>query len=77
MKISKITLNQLYVIRFYQQLFEAEGETVGMVFFSFNAIKSIKMSFNLSKLRELMKPLKRYQNVLLSLIKVADLSHIF
>jgi len=65
------------VFRFYQQLFEAEGETVGIVFFNFDARKSIKMSFNLLKLQELMEPLKRYQNVLLSLIMVAYLPFMY
>lgn len=30
------------MFRFYQQLFEAEGETVGIVFFNFDAIEKYK-----------------------------------
>ncbi|KAL4097973.1 hypothetical protein QTP88_022652 [Uroleucon formosanum] len=34
--------HQLLVFRFFQQLFEAEGETVGIVFFNFDAIEKYR-----------------------------------
>ena len=41
-KYFSISLNQFFVFRFFQQLFEAEGETVGLVFFNLDAIEKYR-----------------------------------
>jgi len=33
---------QLFLFRFFQQLFEAEGETVGLIFFNLEAIEKYR-----------------------------------
>lgn len=66
-----LAFHQLLVFRFFQQLFEAEGETVGIVFFNFDAIEKYKNELLSVRVAGIDGTLKRYLNVLLSLLKVA------